>query len=367
MKLNMEKYKMALSWWMPLTLIPMISCFLYIYAGIYSKSKKLIYAAYAYSVPIILIGVGFETYEISGVIMGVWVISIAHTFFIRRKYVERCLEIKEIGIGKVNSVEYESKKGSHSKKRSTAIVVAGEKSINNNYDSNANLNENISVKNIKWYKLYDVVIWIGLAMVIIGCTFFSDMSRGYSYNFDKTPIGYDVKNIEDVMKVTDEIIKRDYGSEYKLEGLRGECNFAESIKSREPLVSMIYSKSMLGNTRKRIVEIEVDTLDDKITMIHSNNRSVYGENEKFQYDPNTLDLNEIYDLVYDNVDMETVLKGYDPSISFYTYGNEMSIYVAYYKVKKNTGVDYNSKVTYNFTIDIRSNEIKSQSVEGSSN
>lgn len=364
MKLNMEKYKMALCWWMPLTLIPMISCFLYIYAGIYSKSKKLIYAAYVYSVPITLISIGFETYEIKGIIMAVWVISIAHTFFIRKKYVKRCLEIKGIRRAQRNSYEHASNKTSYNKiKTSTSVVVADENIQCNNNDLNMNLSMDKSVIKIKWYKLYDLIIWIGVAVLIIVTIFFSDMSRWYSYNFDEILIGYDVKNIEDVMKVTDEIIKRDYGSKYKLEGLSGECNFVEAIKSKEPLVSMIYSKSMLGNTRKRIVEIEVDILDDKITMIHSDNKSVYEENETFEYDANALDLNEIYDFVYDNVDMETVLNGYEPSIKFRTFGSEMSIYVSYYKVKKNTGVDYNSKVIYSFTIDIRNRELKSQSVE----
>ena len=47
-----------------------------------------------------------------------------------------------------------------------------------------------------------------------------------------------------------------------------------------------------------------------------------------------------------------------------TWGDEMNINIEYYKNIKNSGVDYDSRVGYRFTVDLKIQKIKAESVEG---
>lgn len=91
--------KLRLTWWMYIALIPGLVFIPFAYAGFSSKDRKLVYFAYIYFLPIILVDYFPSLSALA------WIGGISHIFLIKNKYVKRRLEMKSNKLNKFSSLE----------------------------------------------------------------------------------------------------------------------------------------------------------------------------------------------------------------------------------------------------------------------
>ncbi len=91
--------KLRLTWWMYIALIPGLVFIPFAYAGFSSKDRKLVYFAYIYFLPIILVDYFPSLSALA------WIGGIIHIFLIKNKYVKRRLEMKSNKLNKFSSLE----------------------------------------------------------------------------------------------------------------------------------------------------------------------------------------------------------------------------------------------------------------------
>ena len=91
--------KLRLTWWMYIAFIPALTFIPFAYAGFSSKDRKLVYFAYIYFLPIILVDYLPSLSAIA------WIGGIIHVFLIKNKYISRRLELKSNKLNKVSNLE----------------------------------------------------------------------------------------------------------------------------------------------------------------------------------------------------------------------------------------------------------------------
>ena len=214
-------------------------------------------------------------------------------------------------------------------------------------------------KSKKWYKPYDPIIWIVLLVVFAVVMAYQDNNSGY----DNKEISFNknITTIKEAVNETNKIVKEKYGDKYQLYSISGNSNNIHKDVDIQPDLQISYLKK--GSPRK-VIEYSVSLEDDKIQNTYISTNPYLEKEIKFNYNPEKLDINNILNIVESKVDMEKVRSGYDPYLNFYMIDNEMSIDVGYYKSMKNSGVDYNSGVSYRFIVDLKTQKIKSESTEG---
>ncbi len=214
-------------------------------------------------------------------------------------------------------------------------------------------------KSKKWYKPYDPIIWIVLLVVFAVVMAYQDNNSGY----DNKEISFNknITTIKEAVNETNKIVKEKYGDKYQLYSISGNSNNIHKDVDIQPDLQISYLKK--GSPRK-VIEYSVSLEDDKIQNTYISTNPYLEKEVKFNYNPEKLDINNILNIVQSKVDMEKVRSGYDPYLNFYMIDNEMSIDVGYYKSMKNSGVDYNSGVSYRFIVDLKTQKIKSESTEG---
>lgn len=214
-------------------------------------------------------------------------------------------------------------------------------------------------KSEKWYKPYDPIIWIVLLVVFAVVMAYQDNNSGY----DNKEISFNknITTIKEAVNETNKIVKEKYGDKYQLYSISGNSNNIHKDVDIQPDLQISYLKK--GSPRK-VIEYSVSLEDDKIQNTYISTNPYLEKEVKFNYNPEKLDINNILNIVQSKVDMEKVRSGYDPYLNFYMIDNEMSIDVGYYKSMKNSGVDYNSGVSYRFIVDLKTQKIKSESTEG---
>jgi hypothetical protein len=87
------KDNIKLLWWIPCTLISlMFNWIFFVYAGFASKNKKLIYFAFLYAVPyiMILVDLGNIAFKIWYIF---WIAGFIHAVSLRKQYVEKRLAV----------------------------------------------------------------------------------------------------------------------------------------------------------------------------------------------------------------------------------------------------------------------------------
>lgn len=214
-------------------------------------------------------------------------------------------------------------------------------------------------KSKKWYKPYDPIIWIVLLVVFAVVMAYQDNNSGY----DNKEISFNknITTIKEAVNETNKIVKEKYGDKYQLYSISGNSSNIHKDVDIQPDLQISYLKK--GSPRK-VIEYSVSLEDDKIQNTYISTNPYLEKEVKFNYNPEKLDINNILNIVESKVDMEKVRSGYDPYLNFYMIDNEMSIDVGYYKSMKNSGVDYNSGVSYRFIVDLKTQKIKSESTEG---
>lgn len=215
-------------------------------------------------------------------------------------------------------------------------------------------------KSEKWYKPYDPIIWISLLVIFIAFTVYQDNSSGYNYK--EIPFNKDITTIKEALDETDKIIKDKYGNRYKLSSISGYSNNLQSGTNIQPDLEISYLK--VKGLSRRMIDYSVSLEDDKIKSSYVTANSVLEANLSDNYNPQKLDISHILSMVESKVDMEKVRSGYEPSLNFNIYNDEMNINIEYYKNMKNSGADYDSRVGYRFTVDLKTQNIKAESVEG---
>lgn len=219
--------------------------------------------------------------------------------------------------------------------------------------------KNRITKEEKWYKPYDPFVWVGLWIVLLTVvTYHGDINN---YEDEKIPFNKDITTIEEAINETDKIIKDKYGDKYELYSING---YAYNIHAGEiqPDLQLSYLK-VKGLTRKRI-DYNVSLEQDEIVFMYSSSNIFLEKEVNFDYNPSKLDLDHILKMVESKVDMEKVKSGYEPYFIFNTYDNDMNVEVGYYKKMKNHGPDYDSKVSYRFVINVKNQDIESESTKG---
>lgn len=116
---NMKINRLALTWWVYLTLIPGLTFIPFAYAGFSSKDRKLVYCAYIYFLPCF-----FAAYypELATI---VWLGGIIHAFSIKNKYINRKLELKASDFNRFRNVET-TKQTSENQKEIVKIKIEEE-------------------------------------------------------------------------------------------------------------------------------------------------------------------------------------------------------------------------------------------------
>lgn len=90
--------RLALTWWIYLTLIPGITFIPFAYAGFSSKDRKLVYCSYIYFLPVMLVDYLPDLSVIA------WIGGIIHAFAIKNKYINRRLELKYNDLNKFSNL-----------------------------------------------------------------------------------------------------------------------------------------------------------------------------------------------------------------------------------------------------------------------
>ena len=212
------------------------------------------------------------------------------------------------------------------------------------------------VKSEKWYKPYDPIIWILLIVVFVSISTYEANSNGYDGKeilFNKY-----ITTIKEAIDETNKIIKEKYGDKYKLYRISGYSNNIYSGINIQPNLDISYLK--VKGLSKRQIEYNVSLEDNRIQSTYSTMNPYLDKEINFNYNPEKLDIDNILDIVESKVNMEEVRNGYEPYLNFSIYDNEMDINVGYYKSMKNSGVDYNSSVDYRLTVDLKTQNIKSE-------
>lgn len=209
----------------------------------------------------------------------------------------------------------------------------------------------------KWLKKKDTIILISILLIIM---FAIVKTRIPNYNDKTIYLDKKVSTLKEALKVADaEALKVD--KKVKLNSINGYIYGTENIINKKPRLHLGYTrinKGLINNIEHR-VSVPVDFDNQRISGIYSSrNKSFKFEKYDFLYDKSNLDIEDIYDIINKKIDMNKVLNGYKPSISFDMHDSSCSIYVTYYKNKDADVSKDDSSVQYRIEVDLRTKEIK---------
>lgn len=116
---NMKVNKLALTWWIYITLIPGYAFAAFTYAGFSSKDRKLVYCALMYYASNVF------SFLNQNIVIIAWLVGIIHAFSIKNKYIARRLELKSKKMNMSSSLET-NKKTNEDKKEIVKIKIEEE-------------------------------------------------------------------------------------------------------------------------------------------------------------------------------------------------------------------------------------------------
>jgi hypothetical protein len=221
---------------------------------------------------------------------------------------------------------------------------------------NKNSNKRYSLDWKSWIGVKDLIIWVSLIFCILAAMIYVRIPRDF---YGRIYLEDNVTNIKELLKVTDKEAAK-YNKKAELDHIYGRIEGEEAIRNRKPHIDVHYVQTIkgLGTTIEKEVSIYASLKDKEITSVYyDRDTDSYYYDDKFAYDRNKFDLEDIYDIVYKNVDMETVLKGYKPSIAFNMMGNRCSISVSYYKDKEDENKSPSKDVFTSIEVNLRTREI----------